>query len=498
MRLSSTLFLIFSALAMLMSSCDQDLNSAKDQATIDYVVIVTDSTTTLPLDSVRVHVKSVTGDTSSYTTNSSEGRVQLRSIASSRTLFELSRRGYATKDTMDTVSTPVDSVFHRPLTRFMRIKLKALGQTLKMILVPKGIVNAKDSLVFQFNQKVDIVDGITVRLINQSQLLVDTAWDVTRTQLKIWQMDANWIRGKQYEYQISARNVAGQYFSAQGDSQKVLKGIFSIPDSSVGVDSTEKTPKDFKFAYFNSGGYYRFNETDTNSSPRPDSSSQFAMLKWAWSGTTGAKADSLLLYYKDEGISTLNWALWGSIPGFLDSTTLNFSDHYSTSRSPNGNPQLPFKTNGGKIFFRVFSKHGVNNSKEIDLDPLEFGMGPTVYANISAAVDGAILKNKEDESDSLKVEFRKVQSDQSSTLDWENPPPSPIIYLNDVIVYKSPSVNDTSVIKWKWRNTSKLLIYYKLPHLVTAATRIRVDLNGVPYLGKPIWQRNRKYEFTLP
>ena len=686
MRLTLLKIFLLPWMAVLWLSCDQEINSAKDQPSVDYVLIVTDSITSLPLDSVRLRVTTVTGDTSSYHTDDRDGRIQLPTLASSRTLFELTRRGYTSRDSIDTVNAPIDSVFHRPLARLMKLKMTRLGQSLgnrpqltllprdanleklkkgtvvfedstgtkqtlsdtgstgslglrglkvgkAMILVkhpgylghwfevtidkvpdtagipssvvtlialgnnkitgqafyatasgakpllgakvefrlkdslavpdtfttftstrpedfgrfeldsvpaldgrilyfkdrnsqeaiksvpilkeevaqdgplpsqtltissdsslpflvdgPKDTVKPNDSLLFRFNQKVEAVDGYSVRLINQGELLVDTAWNIERTQLKIWQRDAKWIRGKKYEYALALRNAAGKYFTRQGDSQSVLTAIFSVPDSSAGTDSTLLLPKNIGFAYYNSGAYHVFSEADSNSSPKPDSSSQFALLKWNWSAATGHKVDSLLLYYKDGGITADNWTLWGSVPGFLDSASLNFSDHYSTSRDANQKPSLPFKAAGGKIFFRIIPKQGGKSLPDTILDGIEQGMGPTVYANISKGSDS--LATGPGAVDSLKVEFSKVDKDPSSVLDWGGTRPNPVRYVN--------GVKDSTITSWKWVDGKTGRLTYKLPPLLTSATRIRVDLNGIPYQGKPIWQRNRKNEFVLP
>ena len=689
MRLALPKFLFLPCLALVWLSCDQTLNSAKDQPLVDYVLVVTDSSTNVPLDSVRVRVTTITGDTASYMTDPAEGRAQLATVASSRTLIQLSRRGYNTRDSIDTVNAPVDSVFHRPVTRLLRFKMTRLGlvavnraqinllprdanleklkkatvvfedstgdlrtigdtgatgvvglngfkvgktqvlvknpgylghwfevavdrisdtaripsqvvtllalgdnritgqvfymtgsgskpllgakvqfrlkdtlavpdtftvftstrpedfgrfeldsvpaldgqvlyykdrtssEALKSVPIlreevlrdgplpsltlsigsdsslpflvegPKDSVGPKDSLVFRFNQKVDVVEGYSVRLINQSQLLVDTAWNKERTQLRIWQKDANWIRGKKYEFQVVARNGAGQYFTAQGDSLKVLKGIFSIPDSGTGADSSMLLPKNIAFSYFNSGGYYLFTDADSNSSPKPDSTSEFARLKWNWSAGTGHKVDSLLLYYKDGGISADNWTLWGALPGFLDSATIVFSEHYATSRAANQRPVIPFKSAGGKIFFRIVPKQGGKTFADTSLDAIEQGMGPTVYSHIIPEKTNP-PKSKNGESDSLLVVFLKRDNEPSNVFDWGGSQPQPFIYFNGV------KQVDTTIEKWKWLDGKSGHIVYTLPNPVTTASRFGVDLNGQLFLGRPIWHRNCKNEFVLP
>jgi hypothetical protein len=222
---------------------------------------------------------------------------------------------------------------------------------------PKDTVGPKDSLSYRFNQKVDAVDGFAVGLINQSELLLDTAWNKERTQLRVWQRDAEWSRGKKYEYRLTARNAAGQYFTVQGDTQKVLKGVFSVPDSNTAVDSTLLFPRNISIAYFNSGAYHQFSEADTLSSPFPDSTSEFARLRWKWDAGSGRRVDSLILYYMDGSPEAASWTRWGALPGFLDSAAIVFSDKYATSRVANGRSRFPFTTVGGRILFRVIPKY---------------------------------------------------------------------------------------------------------------------------------------------
>jgi hypothetical protein len=93
----------------------------------------------------------------------------------------------------------------------------------------------------------------------------------------------------------------------------------------------------------------------------------------------------------------------------------------------------------------------------------------------------------------LVVSFLNPQKDKTAPLDWGSADirPTPVVYFNNV------KVDSVSAV-WKWINGKEGILIYKLPGVVASATRIVVDLNGVPYLGKPIWQRNRKKEFVLP
>ncbi len=677
--------LILLPLALIWLSCDQDLNSAKDQPSVDYVFLVTDSSTAAPLDSVVIHVTTITGDTLTVTTSSDQGRAQLPTLASSRTLFELSRKGYNTRDSIDTVNSPIDSVFHRSLARLLRIKMTRLGtaavgraqtilifrdaglaklkkatvqyedstgesrivsdtgetgsiglfglpigksivivrhpgylgrkmevsvdrvsdtsrvpvnvvtliplgnqitgqvsyatatvakpllgakvifmlkdslavpdtfitftsgnpdgqgrfvldsvpaldgqilyykdrvsvEALKAVPIlkeevmqdgplpsvtlvmgsdstqptlvdgPKDTLGVRDSLFFRFSQKVEVVDVYQVRLINQTQLLADTAWNGEHTQLKLWLKDAKWTRGKKYEYALSLRNGAGQYFTRPGDSVKVLRGIFSVPDS-VGVDSAVSLPRNIGFAYFNSGTYSGFAETDSNTSPKADSSSQFARLKWGWGADSSHKADSLQIYYQDGGVTVPSWSLWGTAPGFADSVTLNFSDMYSTSRDANGKPALPFKTSGGRIYFRIVPKHAGKTYPDTSLDALEQAMGPQVYAKITKFNPTDSLNVESSGRDSLSVSFYPNLTDPAAPrFDWGANPPVPALYFN--------AEKNSSVLVWSWSDSKIGRVDYKLPTILTA-TAIRVDMNGVLYHGKPVWQRNPKNQFVL-
>lgn len=675
---------LLALLSAALLSCDQALNSSQDQPTVDYVVIAADSVSSQPLESVRIRVTTITGDTSSYFTSAVEGRAQIATVASSRTLFELSRPGYVSRDTIDTVNAKPDSVFHRPIARLLRVRMRKIGETeadriqlnvlprdpdlnklnratatyedstgdrrivadtagngsiglralkvgktlvlvqqagylgrwfeaavaatdtghaltLVATLMPLGAnsisgqvftatgsgkqpllgarvefhlkdslavpdsfvsftssdpahlgrfeldsvpaldgkilyfkdrsstepvktvtilkdevlndgplpsitltissdsslpylikapgdsVRPNDSLVFFFNQKVDAVERIAVSLINESNLLTDTLWNAEHTQVRLWLKDGKWIRGKTYGYQLSLRNGAGQYFLAQGDTQRVITGEFTIPDS-VGTNTAVRLPKNIAFAYFNSGGYFLFNQADSNSCPFPDSSNQYARLRWGWDANSGVKADSLLVYYQDGGITADNWTLWGAYPGFADSATLVFSDHYSTTLEPNLNKRpLPFKTNG-QIQFRVIPKHQGKTFTDTSLSSLQQGMGPSIYSTFEKG--SPVLKVHPNDTDSVFVTFRRSPTDPGSVLDWGSSPPIPKVYYNDNI--------DTTVAKWmRWDDGKKGVVRYTLPSTVNGFPVIRVDLDGILIGGKPIWHRNRKIGFVV-
>jgi len=283
-----------------------------------------------------------------------------------------------------------------------------------------------------------------------------------------------------------ARNDAGKYFTRPGDSLATLRGSFSVPDS-VGGNPAVQSPRRIGFTLFNSGGYHVYSESDTSSSLKPDSSSQFARLRWSWDSAAGLKADSLLLYFQDGGYSVDNWQLWGAVPGFADSATLSFSDHYSTARISNTNPALPFKV-GRKLFFLVRPKHQGKILKDTILVPLEQVMGPSVYAVYAKGSD--TLKTGPSAVDSLRLAFLKMPADPASAYEWGASRPTPAVYVN--------GSRDTTVTQWKWVDGKNGVLIYRLPPTLTSATRIRVDLNGILYQGKPVWQRNKASEFTLP
>jgi hypothetical protein len=108
---------------LLLWHCDLDPVSSADQPLVEYTLLVADSASGLPLDSVRIETTTVLGDTASFYTDSLSGRSRLPALASSRTLFLLSRHDYKTMDWLDTVASPPDTVYHRPLQRVLRLKM---------------------------------------------------------------------------------------------------------------------------------------------------------------------------------------------------------------------------------------------------------------------------------------------------------------------------------------------------------------------------------------
>jgi hypothetical protein len=673
-----------SFLVLALLSCDQDLNSSQDQPDVDYVVIAADSATALPLADVLVRVTTITGDTGSYLTSGADGRVQLPTLASSRTLFEFSRQGYVTRDTIDTVSAKPDTVFHRPFPKLLRVRLRKVGETgegrIQVNVLPrdgnlnkipratatyedstggrriaadtagtgsigltglkagktqvlvqhpgylgrwfeatvagvsdtgravpliaglmplgpnsisgqvfyatgsgnKALVGARvefrlkdslavpgtfyaytsgdslhpgsfemdsvpvldgqilyfkdrkssepvktvsilasevqsdgslppviltiasdsslpyltkapgdsvlpqDTLSFLFNQRVDALEGFTVELVNQGQLLADTGWNAGHTQMRMWLKGGRWTCGKTYQYKLIARNGAGQYFSVLGDTVRALTGRFSVPDS-IGSDSV-LLPTRIAFTLFNSGDDFRFGQADSSTSLFPDSTSQFGRLRWGWKGTSGRKADSLIVYYRDED-RVSNWLRWGAFPGSLDSATLAFSDKYATTREPKTGPDarpLPFKT-GGRLWFQVIPKHQGRLYADTSLEALEQGMGPGVY--VSYAKGSNPLKTQPGDSDSIIVEFRRADGQPASVMEWGADRPTPAVYVNGKV--------DANIAKWHWTDNLRGRVEYVIPTPFNNSLTIRVDLGGVSYRGKPIWQRNPNSAFTV-
>jgi hypothetical protein len=113
-------------LSLLWIACDQDINTVKDQPLVDYTVLVTDGASSVSLDSVKVRVFTATGDTSTFFTDAAEGLVKLPTVASSRTLFVLSRKEYRTTNFIDTVPSAPDTVFHRPIMKLLMLKMMPL------------------------------------------------------------------------------------------------------------------------------------------------------------------------------------------------------------------------------------------------------------------------------------------------------------------------------------------------------------------------------------
>lgn len=126
LRLPKSLVLPCLGLSVVLSSCDRDITSSEDQPTVDYVLLVTDSVTSGPIADVKVRVTTIAGDTSTYFTDALEGRAELETVASSRTLFVLSKPGYRTLDILDTVNSKPDSIFNRPVQRLLRIRMASL------------------------------------------------------------------------------------------------------------------------------------------------------------------------------------------------------------------------------------------------------------------------------------------------------------------------------------------------------------------------------------
>jgi hypothetical protein len=683
MQLSLPKLLLLPCLLLALLSCDQEINSAKDQPLVDYVLVVTDSATAAPLDAVRIRITTITGDTASYTTNLEEGRVQLATVASSRTLLQFTRNGYNSKDSIDTVNAPVDSIFHRPVTRLLRIKMTRLGfvqanraqfavvfrnadlerlrkgrvtytdslnsektvvdvdsdgtvelsglkvgdntvkvehpgylgQFLKVKIekladsvrvppgttltlvprtssisgqvnykttngfkplvdakvefilkdstaypnrfvtytsatagsegryvfgevpaldgemrfyknkiasertlakpiskeevlqdgpsatvnlsissdtvglpvvdtLPKDTLNPKDTLVFHFTQPVEKLGEPVVRLINLSNRLftvtkLDTA---TRRTLKIVQKDDDWQVGKTYQYELTLENAQGEGFTRQGDSSTVIRGTFFVREK-ADTNTVVVYPQNLRLAFFNSGIDRRFDSLAAETSPKADSSTRFARLKWK-NGESGNHVDSLLIWIKD-GSAYPSWIQWQSIPGFVDSTTLDFSELYSTSPAKNQHAPFPLRNSITEtIQLKVLYKEaGRTLDSETVLPSLKQAMGPQVYAYYGspAGLDRTIGGN-----DTIVVTFGTKSEDRGSAISFGTNPPDPKIFLNDAV---------NSHLKWKWMDgkTGWLMYSYSgSPEGLPGFARFRVDVSDIILGSGPVWQRNRK------
>lgn len=339
-------------------------------------------------------------------------------------------------------------------------------------------VDSKDSLVFKFNQPVAEVKTLKVSLINGSELLIQKAWSKDNTLLKVWQKDAGWIEGKKYAYEIAAVNAQGDAFGVPGDSSRSIQGGFDVR-STGGKDTTVAYPRDIRMAYFNSGNHFLFGAADTNTSPKADSSSEFVRLKWKWD-TAAKRVDSLVIYFQDNRKNT-SWSRWGALPGFLDSAYLAFSDKYGTMQAPGDKDRFPLRDSGGAISFRIIPKH---EGKDVDaedttLEAVTQGMGPTVYAFYETAVDSGVSSAR----DTVTVKFRRSRTD-TAAFNWGASPPVPKLFDDN---------NVASGLEWAWDADGKQgYLTYILPGVVTRPAELRVDLNGVSYRGKPVWQRNAR------
>ncbi len=687
MHLSRLKPLLFACLALLALSCDQQLNSAKDQPSVNYVLVVTDSATGAPLDSVRIRVTTITGDTSTYFTGNHEGRAELATLASSRTLFVLSRPGYQTRDSIDTVSGVVDSVFHRPLAKLLKWKLKALanqtlgspiqfnlllrgadleklrngkvsftdsigmdktvvdqdsdgtinlaslklgknrvivehpgylGQMVDVTIVklsdslrtipdntvvlfplknsisglvnyktptgikplqdalvkfqvkdslaykgtyqtltsstpgsegrfemlglpplagelryyknktaleptlikavtleevlkdgpfapvtliilsdsaiypvvdtlPKDTLSPKDTLVFHFNQPVKQMSEPTVRLINISQRLwTKSSLDSTSQQkLKIVQQADDWIPGKTYAYELTLANAQGQGFTRPGDTVPVIRGTFYVREPAK-TDTSIDYPEGIRVAYFNSGNDRSFDSLHVDTSPKGDSTTRFARLKWNWKESKGSRVDSILILVKDGGIARPAWTQWLAIPGFADSATLDFSELYSTVSNKNSNPVFPLRVSQTEeIQLKVlYMKSGKTLDSQNVLSSVKQEMGPSLYAKYDS-LDG-FKTNTSAFVDTFEVSFRKILADVNSSFDFGSTHP-----LVKILIDEKPDLIhfDTN---WVSNKLLRVVCDFKAGQFPGGEfSKIRVDINGTLYGGRPIWLRNR-------
>lgn len=339
-------------------------------------------------------------------------------------------------------------------------------------------LDATDSLVFTFNQAVEEVKGLAVRLVNGSELLIGSEWNEEKTRLKVWHKDEPWTVGKAYEYRFDLRNAQGEVFTVPGNGSRVIAGAFAVRVKTDGKDTSVAYPRDIRLAYFNSGSHHQYGPQDTLTSPEADSTSEFARLKWTWEAK-GRRPDSLVVFFRDNRANT-SWARWAALPGFLDSANLAFSDKYATARAGSQKARFPLRDSGGSVTFRVIPKDGGNlvDARDTTLEAMVQGMGPTVYVffNKAGASDSA------NRTDTVRVTFRRKLDNSSTEVVWGAGAPIPEIFDDGKVV---------NTLTWAWADDGKTgYLIYTLPNVVGKAPRFRVNMNGKPYQGKPAWQRN--------
>ena len=361
--------------------------------------------------------------------------------------------------------------------------------------LPKDTLNAKDTLVFHFNQPVARLNEPVVRLVNISnRLFTVAAMDTAKRTLKVVQKEDDWIAGKTYAYEIAAANAEGQGFTRVGDTSTVIRGSFFVREKAV-TDSTLRYPQGVHVAFFNSGNERRFDSLASETSPLGDSTTRFARLKWNWNGATGNRVDSILVWIKDNGAAAPSWTQWTGIPGAADSATLDFAELYSTSGLKTTKAAFPLRVSANEeIQIKVlFYEGGRTLDSQVVLPSVKQGMGPTVYVHYGAT---AGLKKGNGARDSLDVWFSPNAADtaSASAVDFGSSAPIPKLYE------KGKLDDNNSVLTWHWVTGKKARLIYSFgsadgPREFAA---FRVDLNGQSFQGKPVWQRNPQAAVDLP
>ncbi|MDQ3003383.1 MAG: hypothetical protein M3Y08_19245 [Fibrobacterota bacterium] len=464
-------------------SCDQEINSAKDQPKIAYVMSVSDSASAAPLGEVRIRATTIAGDTSTYFTDRVDGRVELPVLYSSRTAFVFSLPSYRTLDLVDTTSAAVDTLFGRPLTRLLKVRMVKLSPAFLADTLPRDTLNTKDTLVIHFKQPIKMMGEPIVRLVN----ITDRLWSVSildssNRVLKIIQREDDWLPGKVYAFEIPLANFQGQMISESKDSAGILRGSFYVKSGTL-VDSTLAYPTGMRLAYFNSGNDRRFDSLSEATSPKPDSTTRFARLKWNWKDAKLNRVDSILVFLKDPGAILPSWKQWTAIPGFADSATLDFAELYSTSLSKNQNSIFPLRNSAtAEIQLKVLYLEGgrILDSQSF-LPAVKQEMGPSVYL-VYDIMDS--LKRGVGSRDTIEVSFVTNPADPGSAFDFGPTPPVPKLYLNDV--------RDSLHLFWLPVSGKKGRLVYAFGSSESPPpfTRFRADLDGLSFSGKPIWQRN--------
>lgn len=350
--------------------------------------------------------------------------------------------------------------------------------------LPKDTLNPKDTLIFHFNQRVEKLGEPLVRLINFSNRLYTVAKldAATNRTLKIVQKEDDWQVGKIYQYELTLENAQGQVFTRPGDSSTVIRGTFFIKEK-ADTNLAVKYPQGLRLAFFNSGIDRRFDSSAAETSSKADSSTRFARMKWKQDGA-GNRVDSLLVMIKD-GLDYQSWFQWQSIPGFVDSATLDFAELYSTSSTPTQLKEFPLrKSISEEIQLRILYKEGGKTlDSETVLVPLIQGMGPQVYAHYNP---GAGLESGLGAKDTIEVTFRTKLTDAATAIGFGANTPEPFIFVNDV--------RDRTHLQWEWIDgkRGRLIYTYSLSESPPARARFRADVSGIISASGPIWQRNRK------
>jgi hypothetical protein len=479
---------------MAFTHCDQGILGAKDQHRVVYTVSVSDSLTQLPLEAVNIQLFSALGDSLVGETDA-DGRYEFPVIASSHNYFLIAKSGYKAVDREDTVTGEIDSIFNRSQRRILEVFLSPTqAGSPRLQSNASDTLNSSDSLEFHFEQPLGTLDFLEVRMVNITQgLWIDYSLDSSRKILSVYPKNEAWLPGMEYAYSLRAKNASGQNFRLNQDTASLVQGYFSVRLDDV-VEKNQSIPQLFRFAYFNSGVSPRFDSTDVESSPFPDSTSRFSRLKWTWSNDLGVRPDSLFAYIKD-GSSYPSWVRWTAFPGSLDSVTLDWADAYRMPGITSQRPQFPLRGNANaEIQVRIVHGHGGGLQSERDtlLKPIRQGMGASLNARFrldhTLDVDGV-------STDSIDVNFFAHWPDSAESYDFG----IPLTELNEKLKPRLLRNGQADAsLNWRWINSKSGRLYYSFPAPPAPHTFLQVDINGLVHLGRPLWHRNREDGVELP